>query len=316
MDVTPSAIAVDAGGSSTRAVVVSRDGNCGAVIRGGPGNPVADPDRAAATIAQVCAAASGASTQRPHLVVATVAGILSRDFPQLPPALAHQGLPSRVVMVSDLLGAYFSGTTAPEGSVLIVGTGAVAARVTGGRLSAVRDGLGWLLGDDGSGFWIGHQVARAVAADLDGRGPATTLTSRVLAGLDDVVRRSGLRTPDLAALLTWSQTRPPVELARFAVMAAGEAERDPVAASICGRAAEYALATLASLPGTEEGPVVMGGSVLGEGSPVGRQVYACLGARARRVSDGVAGAAMLAIRELGGSTDDASLARVVQALRG
>ena len=316
MAVMPSAIAVDAGGSTTRAVVVSRDSDCGPVVRGGPGNPGTNADRAAASIARTCAAAAAGSSHPPQLVVATVAGILSRDFPELPLALAREGLPSRVVLVSDLLGAYFSGTTSPEGSVLIVGTGAVAARVTAGRLSAVRDGLGWILGDDGSGFWIGHRVARAVAAHLDGRGPATTLTARVLSLVGNVPHRRSVRAPELAALLTWTQCRPPVALAPLAVLAGEEADVDPVAADICRQAAEHALATLASLPGTDAGPVVLGGGVLGTNSPVGRRVSAALGDRARRVSDGVAGAAMLAVRELGGPADDVSLAHIVAGLSG
>ena len=84
-------------------------------------------------------------------------------------------------------------------------------------MSSVRDGLGWLLGDDGSGFWIGHRVARAVAAELDGRGPSTSLTGRVLDLLADVPRRQGVRRAEVAALLTWSHSRRPAELAQLAV---------------------------------------------------------------------------------------------------
>lgn len=314
MSGTPSAIAVDAGGSTTRAVVVNRDGDCGIVVRFGPGNPVANAAQAAENIAQACAAAVAASPHHPHLVVATVAGILSRDFDELPRALSHHSLPTRLVLVSDLLGAYFSGTTAPDGAVMIVGTGAVAATVTDGRLAAVRDGLGWLLGDDGSGFWMGHQVARAVAADLDGRGPATTLTARLLHQLEDIPLRQGIRPKALASLLTWSQTRTPPELAKLALLAADEAPADPVAQRICSSAASHVLATLSALPGSQSGPVVLGGGVLTPSTPVGRAVSAALGNRARRVADGVAGAALLGIRELGGRVDDASLARVVAAL--
>lgn len=311
---TPSAIAVDAGGSTTRAVVVDRDGDCGAVMRSGPGNPVADALRAAANIASACAAAVATTPHQPDLVVATVAGILSRDFTELSPALARHGLPTRVLLVSDLLGAYFSATTAPDGSVMIVGTGAVAARVSGGRLTAVRDGLGWLLGDDGSGFWMGHHVVRAVAADLDGRAPGTALTARVLEKVGEVHPRPGVRPSDLAALLTWSQSRGPVRLAELAVLAAELAATDTIAHDICSAAARHVLSTLQSLPGSSDGPVVLGGSVLGPDSPVGKDVASALGGRVLRVSDGVAGAALLAIRELGGVGDDAALARVLAAL--
>ncbi len=313
---TSSAIAVDAGGSTTRAVMVDSSGACGPVARAGAGNPVSDPLRAARNIADACLAALAHSPRQPQLVVATVAGILSRDFPELGATLAERGLPTPVVLLSDLLGAYFSGSSAPEGSVMIVGTGAVAARVSGGQLSTVRDGLGWLLGDTGSGFWIGHQVARAVAADLEGRGTPTALTERVLQQLRDVARRPGPRGADVAALLAWTQSRPPIDLAQFAVMAAEEVDSDAVARQICAEAATSALTTLASLPGGGDGPVVLGGGVLDPAGPVGRQVHAALGARVRPVSDGVAGAALLAVRELGGRADESTLARVTESLAG
>lgn len=310
MGTTQSAIAVDAGGTTTRALVVDQDGACGPTVRAGAGNPISGAQQAAANIADACEAARAAGHQQPQLVLATVAGILARDFPELPQALAERGLPTRLVLVSDLLGAYFSGTASPDGSVMIVGTGAVAAQISGGELSAVRDGLGWLLGDEGSGFWIGHHVARAVAADLEGRGPGTSLTARVLELLVDVPHRVGVRQADVAALLTWTQARRPVELAQLAVLASEEAGSDAVARQLCAEAARHALSTLASLPGTGDGPVVLGGGVLDPGSPVGHEVHRTLGGRARRVSDGIAGAALMAVRALGGVADDASLTRI------
>ncbi len=56
----------------------------------------------------------------------------------------------------------------------------MAARIREGRLDRVAGGRGWLLGDAGGGFWIGHAVARAVVASLDGQGQGTALTGLVL----------------------------------------------------------------------------------------------------------------------------------------
>jgi N-acetylglucosamine kinase-like BadF-type ATPase len=42
-------------------------------------------------------------------------------------------------------------------------------------------GFGYLLADEGSGWWIGQQAMRAVVRASDGRGPATSLQARVLA---------------------------------------------------------------------------------------------------------------------------------------
>ena len=315
MTTMPAALAVDAGGSTTRALVVALDGSCGPVARTGRGNPVSDPAQAAANIVQACLDAMAMSRHTPSRVLAAVAGTLSRDFPELPMALRAHGAPEELHIVSDLLGAYFSATPALDGSILIVGTGAVAGRIADGELVAVRDGLGWLLGDDGSGFWMGHSVARAVAAELDGRGAATSLTPRVLGVLRDFPHRAGIRRGELSALLGWSQSRSPVELSALAVLAAQEAATDPVAAAICEQAATHALCTLQSLrmddPGLRDSrPVVLGGSVLDPAGPVGRRVHAALEHRALPVTDGVAGAALMAVRELGGTADPSMLAHI------
>ena len=48
------------------------------------------------------------------------------------------------------------------------------------RSRRARRRLGPILGDEGSGYWIGRRALRAVARAADGRGPATSLTARVL----------------------------------------------------------------------------------------------------------------------------------------
>src|SRR5699024_362887 len=85
----------------------------------------------------------------------------------------HAGYGAAVNVRSDLLAAYCSGAVELSGYALVAGTGAAAVRIEAGEIVAVADGMGWLLGDDGSGFQIGRDVARAVVADLDRRGPGT-----------------------------------------------------------------------------------------------------------------------------------------------
>jgi len=173
---TPAAIAIDAGGSTTRALIVSHDGECGPVVLSGRGNPVSDPIRAASNIADACAAARAASPHEPQLILAAVAGIVSRDFPELSTKLRERALPGNVTVVSDLLGAYFSATAALDGSVMIVGTGAVAARIADGELVAIRDGLGgcWATTDRASGWAVrlhAPSQLNSTAAGLPHRSP-------------------------------------------------------------------------------------------------------------------------------------------------
>ncbi|WP_228564599.1 BadF/BadG/BcrA/BcrD ATPase family protein, partial [Catenulispora rubra] len=88
--------------------------------------------------------------------------------------------------MSDVTVAFAAGTPAPDGTLLVSGTGAVAARMHDRLPVHFRDGYGWLLGDEGSGFWIGRQAARAALAAADGRRPMAELATSVLARLIDV----------------------------------------------------------------------------------------------------------------------------------
>lgn len=300
--VSRSAVAVDAGGTSTRALVVTSDGTCLAEVRGGPGNPRSSPD-AVSTLTATTLEASRVAGVEPEVVVITMAGLVSLGgtYPEGETAFHQAGMP-RVRFVTDMHGIYYSATDADAGSVLLAGTGTTAAAFRDGHAVAMRDGLGWLLGDGGAGFWLGRRVARAVAAELDQRGPATSLTPRVLE-LMPPAPPAPPHDDRQAALLAWTYGQRPVDLARLAVLASQEAGRDAVAAKLCEEATGILLDTLAALPGSGDGPVVLGGSVLGPSSVIGQKVMSQLGQRALRTGDGIVGAAVLALRHLG-VTDD------------
>jgi glucosamine kinase len=223
-----------------------------------------------------------------------MAGVRSPEFRERVAAcLAGLGWP-RVILQHDLLAIFCSGTWRDEGYALIAGTGTVAARVVGGRLDRVVGGRGWLLGDAGGGFWIGHRVARAVVADLDGQAEPTALTPLVL----DAV---GAR--DLADLVPLLYAQRPVQLAEFAPLPFA-VSGDPTAQGILA-AASAALADLVAAVRVPDldGPVVGGGSVLVRGflaaSPELRAELVPLPADLVTVGDGVVGAGVLALRETG-----------------
>ena len=82
-------------------------------------------------------------------------------------------------MVNDALVALVAGVGDASGVVIICGTGSIAYGRSADR-AARAGGWGHVLGDEGSGYWIGRRALRAVARAADGRGPATSLTTRVL----------------------------------------------------------------------------------------------------------------------------------------
>lgn len=241
------------------------------------------------------------------------------------------GLNGKAMIESDLLAAFYSGSYQDDGYVLIAGTGAVAARVVGGQLSAVADGTGWLLGDSGSGFWLGHEVIRAVAAALDGRGPCTTLTELVLTDLGishDVTSRTHGRISAQQQLIVKTYELRPIELSRFAPMVF-TVPQDAVAREIVARCAAALAQTLtAVVEASVSGPLIFGGSVLTKGGAVGAAVRERLGragistgpisnpfeSEPTLVADGVVGAAVLALKRNGETVDAAVFERITTSL--
>jgi N-acetylglucosamine kinase-like BadF-type ATPase len=235
-------------------------------------------------------------------------GITSPQLPRFTAMLHSLGVPAAPVIEGDLLGGFFSATWQDHGYGLFSGTGSGAIRVAHGEMVEVADGLGWLTGDAGSGFWIGHQVARAAFADLDRRGPATALTSLVrsdlgvAAGLPDELGRSGV----LPQLVRSIYDLRPVELARFARFAFDVGD-DPVAAGILdGAAHRLAHSLRVVLDPALPGPLALGGSVLAEHPDFARRVVELLAdlrpvitGDAIPVADGSVGAVILALRRTG-----------------
>lgn len=301
-------LAVDAGGTNTRAVALTRDGVCRGAGRGGSGNPTASgPAVALASITGACRVAldaAGGSPDRVDGVVVAMAGAEGLlPAAELAAALGVPADDGRVRKVGDLLAMYFSGAVEPDGVALIAGTGSVAGRIADGALARVVGGSGWLLGDGGSGYWTGVRVARAVVADLDGTGEPTALTDVVLAEFG-LTRGGPLREGRLVALHRLTDALyalPPVALARFAPAAVAAAPTDHVAAGLLSRAGDV-LAHLLRTVHTDGGPLVAGGGfwrqgILASGTPRSVLLAEVLaGVDVRAADDGLLGAAVLALR--------------------
>ncbi|MGX1563068.1 N-acetylglucosamine kinase [Streptomyces sp. NPDC055506] len=190
---SPLVVGLDAGGTRTRAVLAAAvDGRPLGEGSAGPGNaltvPVpqltehlaeavgqAVPESLRARVVAVAGGFAGATDAaadepgRRNALAALTAALRRLGIDAGPP-----------VMGSDIEAAFASAPGAPaDGLALVAGTGAVAMRITGRRGIATVDGDGWLLGDDGSGFWIGRAAVRAALRMADGRGAPTVLAETV-----------------------------------------------------------------------------------------------------------------------------------------
>ncbi|MGW3937463.1 BadF/BadG/BcrA/BcrD ATPase family protein [Streptomyces phaeochromogenes] len=186
-------VGLDAGGTRTRAVLASAvDGRVLGQGVAGPGNAltvpvplltehlaeavamaVPEPDRArVVAVAGGFAGAAETAPDEPGRLNALAA---------LTAALRRLGIAADSVGVSsDIEAAFASAPGAPaDGLALVAGTGAVAMRIIDRRCAVTVGGDGWLLGDDGGGFWIGRSAVRAALRMADGRGGPTTLADAV-----------------------------------------------------------------------------------------------------------------------------------------
>ena len=129
------AVGVDAGGTSTRAVVVDSAGTVLGSAYGEGANPNSHaPEVAAGRIADAIAAALG--PRDPASVRACVigmAGVSKLSDPAVTAVFAAAwrriGLGCAVRTVADAEVAYASATSAPDGTVLVAGTGSIAGRI-------------------------------------------------------------------------------------------------------------------------------------------------------------------------------------------
>jgi glucosamine kinase len=317
MSTEPLVLGGDLGGTSTRILVVGADGREHGRSTAGGGNPISHPAGAAAALAEALRTALAGVD--PGRVRASVIGVAGGSALRTPPVAAQfgqvwvdAGLTCDPGYAPDLEVAFAAGTPEPDGTVLVAGTGATAGAVTGHRLTRTADGHGWLLGDDGSGFWLGREAVRAALRTLDAGEPPGRLAGSVLRELDAAETADELPTAHARRgtdrrrdrVIQAVNSRPGVQLSALApLVTAAYRDGDPQARSIVERAAAALLATLSRIRDQgERTPIVLAGSLTSDTSPVGTTLRALLAARfagpVRSARSGAGGAAWLALAAL------------------
>ncbi|MGQ0779241.1 MAG: N-acetylglucosamine kinase [Pseudonocardiales bacterium] len=299
-------LGVDLGGSRCRALLADTGGVRHRAGHARGGHPGSDPAGALAGVAgAVAAALEGTPPSAVCRVVLGAAGYSAVATPPTARALAQvwsaAGLRCPVRVRPDCEVAFAAGTPSPNGIVLVSGTGSMAARIANRSMAARAGGHGWILGDEGSGFWLGREAVREALRVLElGVPPSGELTSRVLAAV------LGGAPPDpdplrtFGAITTWVHHEAPAGLAALApqvLAAAGVGDAD--AAALLDRAAELLVELALRLWRADE-PMVLAGGLL-TASSLGALVSDRLrtaGASVHRADEPVAGAAWLALLDI------------------
>ena len=301
----PYVVGVDAGGTRTRAVITTLDGD----VAGYGTGPGANPNSGGGTADELTHALTTALTAAlteldPARVAHGVFGIAGAGAANRPRAVAAAqaawtaaGVAGEPEVLTDIPVAFAAGSTAPVGIVVFAGTGAGAAVINAGEIERRSDANGYLIGDEGSAVWIGREGVRAAMRAYDGRGRATVLAETVprallgddaeplLAGLDPAVAAlTGAPTagpswsgPDLPqAIIKKVYAERPASIGAVAPhVSAAAANGDPVAAGIVAEAVRHLLADVDAvrpaldrlITGREEFGLVAAGSLL-ESGPV------------------------------------------------
>lgn len=312
----------DGGGTKTLCALARPDGTVVGVGAGGPSNLSTHWESAPGAVLEGVAGAARGLGAPPELAAACLAfaGYHGCGHPQGP----EEGLRGVVEaehfqVISDQEAAFLGAAGGGPAVVVIAGTGAAVygGDSAGGRARAA--GWGYLLDDEGSGFWIGLQALRAALRHYDGRGPETALT-------EALVRHLRIPDPEGIERFVFSLDSPTTPIAALAPLVLEVAEAgDSVAGELLQEAgrhlAEGAWAVLRRLKLDEE-PVVVAcvGSILAAEGPVRPALSRWLAEAAPRAALGdpllppVAGALIAAARAAAIPVDAAFLGRLGSSL--
>ena len=315
-------LAVDGGNSKTDVAIVADDGRLLAAVRGptcshqqvglGPGL-----ERLAGFVATAVAEARLGG--RPDLAVYSLAGADTKaDVRSLTSALEARGFAAEALVLNDAFGALRAGTDRSWGVVVICGQGVNAAGVAPDGRTVRLDALGAISGDWGGGTDVGWAGLAAAVRARDGRGPQTRLER-------DVPAYFGLATP---AAVTSAMYTGRIAEARigelspvvFRAAESGDGEARKVVDRLADEIVTMAGAMLRRLRLTRLDPdVVLAGGVFRSRDSLFRERIAdgvaAIAAGARIVgleAPPVAGAALIGLDRLKGSTARADMSRRVR----
>lgn len=233
-------LGIDGGGTGCRAAVCDAGGRILGEGRAGPANIASDPEGALANVLAATRAAlpDGVAVGSLHAVLgmagANVAACAARLRSALPFASAR--------VVTDAAIAVAGALRDGDGVVAAIGTGSVFASQ---RNRALRQIGGWglVLGDEGSGAWIGRSALSETLRAVDGFRARTPLAQALLdefGGADGIV--------------AFAQDARPADLAALAPRVV--ASDDPVARTVMGLACGHVAASIARLQDPDPVPVV------------------------------------------------------------
>jgi N-acetylglucosamine kinase-like BadF-type ATPase len=209
-------LGIDAGGTKTVCHLADENGTLIAEARGPGANLQAAGElQVEKVLHDVMAEATGSRDIVPAAICLGIAGVDRPEDSLIVAGIMRRiGAYARTLVVNDALVALEAGAPGEPGVVIISGTGSIAYGRNANNEGARAGGWGHVLGDEGSGYWIGRAALRAVLRESDRRGPRTSLTPLLLQhfgvaeaqSLIHEVYRNNLRPAAIGSLARCVQT--------------------------------------------------------------------------------------------------------------
>lgn len=234
-------LGVDGGGTNSRAVIVDEIGT----IRGEGRSDAANLlrvglENAVKHILQAINAAcreAGIETSQIAAACIGLAGVSQAHYHRQMLDALKALLPIPEIMLETDARVALAGATGNQpGIVIIAGTGSIACGINSSGRFARAGGWGPMMGDEGSGGYIGRRALEAVMMSYDFRGEATSMTAPVL-------RHFGVSSPpELTTVIYDSSSKEkgevPSKIAQLSPIAVQAAQQgDEVASGILRNAA-------------------------------------------------------------------------------
>lgn len=181
-------LGIDGGQTSTKAVLADEIGNVRATGRGSPCDHINGPhgpERNRAAIHSAINAVLGASGADAASIVSVGMGLTSapRELMVQPifEGFVRELLNHEHIWIDhDVAGNLAGASAGAPGVVVIAGGGSIAYGIAADGREGKAGGMGYLMGDDGSAWWIGLSALQTAGAVADGRLPDSALLPMVL----------------------------------------------------------------------------------------------------------------------------------------
>lgn len=187
-------VGIDGGGTRTRAVAVDQAAHLIGSALGGGGNFQALGLQGLEELLDSFWPGLGVQLPVEALCLGLAGAGRSAEQEAIAELALARGWASQVRVVSDAQAALVGAHGSQAGLVVISGTGSMVLGRNAQGAQTRAGGWGPLLGDEGSGYYLGIEGVRAALRARDGWGPATTLDQRLRQALalkdwDQIVHR-------------------------------------------------------------------------------------------------------------------------------